>query len=436
MERRIKFSINGGNINFYFSNDSTEDDNNEQTRSLESNNHQWSSFYNSYYHPYYSPYYNRNIPYGNSNIDDYTLFGTYNPASHFDLNRNINLDNRNTRRTTFDSTNERTSTNQSNNLNQSSTQNRGNTTYDNHITPPRINRRQMSRGRGNGMTFGTYRGGEEGVFVTNDNRASGTIGAATGATPGAATGATPGATPGAATGVAAHLANLDARIAAAMNSTTGTTTGIGEINGTRTTGTRNTNTTDTNIQRNIRDSSPNLLNNIFSDLDLLRSRDASGNISNNLNQNIEIQGENNGFMTNLINSLGRLGIGPSEVQLQILSTNIPSTNLSNTSVQDLIRGTSTFVATNEFINDSNTNTMCSICHSQYEEGDILRSINSCNHIFHLSCIEEWLHNHTTCPVCRRDITTEDTNTEENSEQTQQTTIIDIPITELNGVVPQ
>ena len=431
MERRIDFSINGGNINFYFSNDSTEDDNNEQTRNIESNNHQWSSFYNPYYHSYYSPYYNRNIPYGNSNIDNYTLFGTYNPASHFDLNRNINLDNRNTRRTTFDSTNERTSTNQSNNLNQSSTQNRGNTTYDNYVTPPRRGRRQTSSGRGNGMTFGTYRGGDEGVFVTGNSRTNAT------------TGAIPGATTDAATGVAAHLANLDARIAAAMNSTTGTTTGIGEINGTRTTGTRNTNTTDTNIQRNIRDASPNLLNNIFSDLDLLRSRDASGNISNNLNQNIEIQGDNNGFMSSLINSLGRLGIGPSEVQLQILSTNIPSTNLSNTSVQDLIRGTSTFVATNEFIDDSNTNTICSICHSQYEEGDILRSINSCNHVFHLSCIEEWLHNHTTCPVCRRDITTEDTNTEENSEQqtqqsqqTQQTTTIDIPITELNGAVPQ
>lgn len=424
MERRIIFSINGGNINFYFSNDSTENDNNDQTQSLESNDHQWPAFYNPYYHPYYSPYYNRNIPYGNSNIDNYTLFGTYNPAIHFDLNRNINLDNRNTSRTTFDSTNERTSANQSNNFNQSSTQNRGNTTYDNYVTPPRRDRRQTSSGRGNGMTFGNYRGGDEGVFVTGNSRTNATIGGIPGATT---------------ANDAAHLANLNERISAAMNSITGTrtgtrtgtTTGTGEINGTRTTGTRNT-----NIQRNISNESPNLLNNIFSDLDLLRSRDASGNTSNNLTRNIEIQGENNGFVNSLISSLGRLGIGPSEVQLQILSTNIPSTNASNTSVQNLIRGTSTFVATNEFINDSNINTICSICHSQYEEGDILRSINSCNHVFHLSCIEEWLHNHTTCPVCRRDITTEDTNLEENTEQVQETTTIDIPITELNGTVPQ
>ena len=43
---------------------------------------------------------------------------------------------------------------------------------------------------------------------------------------------------------------------------------------------------------------------------------------------------------------------------------------------------------------------CSICQAPFNSTDICRVINNCNHIFHINCIDTWLHDHTTCPFCR------------------------------------
>jgi hypothetical protein len=41
--------------------------------------------------------------------------------------------------------------------------------------------------------------------------------------------------------------------------------------------------------------------------------------------------------------------------------------------------------------------MCAIC---YEEDTVVRHTLACNHTFHLHCIEKWLLNKRTCPMCR------------------------------------
>ena len=46
---------------------------------------------------------------------------------------------------------------------------------------------------------------------------------------------------------------------------------------------------------------------------------------------------------------------------------------------------------------------CSICTNNYELNDILRKVNICNHIFHQKCIDIWLNDNITCPICRRNI---------------------------------
>ncbi|CAM6041368.1 unnamed protein product [Sphagnum compactum] len=46
---------------------------------------------------------------------------------------------------------------------------------------------------------------------------------------------------------------------------------------------------------------------------------------------------------------------------------------------------------------------CSVCLSEYQEGDTLRILPKCNHSFHLLCIDTWLHSHSTCPLCRVNI---------------------------------
>ncbi|XP_073716359.1 E3 ubiquitin-protein ligase RNF128a isoform X1 [Misgurnus anguillicaudatus] len=45
---------------------------------------------------------------------------------------------------------------------------------------------------------------------------------------------------------------------------------------------------------------------------------------------------------------------------------------------------------------------CAVCIDLYKPGDVL-SILTCNHFFHKSCIEPWLLEHRTCPMCKCDI---------------------------------
>lgn len=43
---------------------------------------------------------------------------------------------------------------------------------------------------------------------------------------------------------------------------------------------------------------------------------------------------------------------------------------------------------------------CTVCLCDYHKEDILRILPPCGHFFHASCIDIWLHQHCTCPVCR------------------------------------
>jgi hypothetical protein len=43
---------------------------------------------------------------------------------------------------------------------------------------------------------------------------------------------------------------------------------------------------------------------------------------------------------------------------------------------------------------------CVICLAEYEEKDVLRILPYCSHNFHMACIDLWLEQNSTCPVCR------------------------------------
>ncbi|TYI90024.1 hypothetical protein E1A91_D03G094500v1, partial [Gossypium mustelinum] len=47
----------------------------------------------------------------------------------------------------------------------------------------------------------------------------------------------------------------------------------------------------------------------------------------------------------------------------------------------------------------NDNT-CSICLSEYQAKETIRTIPDCNHYFHANCIDEWFKLNAACPVCR------------------------------------
>lgn len=47
---------------------------------------------------------------------------------------------------------------------------------------------------------------------------------------------------------------------------------------------------------------------------------------------------------------------------------------------------------------------CVICLDNLIDGDYCRLLPSCKHVFHLDCIDKWLNNHATCPICRQCVT--------------------------------
>lgn len=50
--------------------------------------------------------------------------------------------------------------------------------------------------------------------------------------------------------------------------------------------------------------------------------------------------------------------------------------------------------------DSAKDVQCSICLSEYRKEDVLRILPHCGHYFHISCVDLWLLQNSTCPVCR------------------------------------
>uniref|UniRef100_A0AAY4ERN0 RING-type domain-containing protein n=1 Tax=Denticeps clupeoides TaxID=299321 RepID=A0AAY4ERN0_9TELE len=45
---------------------------------------------------------------------------------------------------------------------------------------------------------------------------------------------------------------------------------------------------------------------------------------------------------------------------------------------------------------------CAVCIEGYKEGEVV-TVLTCSHFFHKSCIEPWLLEHRTCPMCKSDI---------------------------------
>lgn len=54
---------------------------------------------------------------------------------------------------------------------------------------------------------------------------------------------------------------------------------------------------------------------------------------------------------------------------------------------------------------SKEDAQCSICLAEYQEKDVLRVMPTCLHKFHVTCIDEWLQKHSTCPICRLPLNT-------------------------------
>lgn len=43
---------------------------------------------------------------------------------------------------------------------------------------------------------------------------------------------------------------------------------------------------------------------------------------------------------------------------------------------------------------------CSVCLTEFKEGDKGRLLPRCSHRFHADCVDMWFQSHSTCPICR------------------------------------
>ncbi|KAL6627200.1 hypothetical protein ACP70R_030926 [Stipagrostis hirtigluma subsp. patula] len=46
---------------------------------------------------------------------------------------------------------------------------------------------------------------------------------------------------------------------------------------------------------------------------------------------------------------------------------------------------------------------CAICLSAMADGEVARQLPRCMHLFHRGCVDTWLADHTTCPLCRAEV---------------------------------
>ncbi|GAU39325.1 hypothetical protein TSUD_217060 [Trifolium subterraneum] len=52
---------------------------------------------------------------------------------------------------------------------------------------------------------------------------------------------------------------------------------------------------------------------------------------------------------------------------------------------------------------------CAVCLNGFEDPEVLRLLPKCKHAFHMECVDTWLDEHSTCPLCRYKVDPNDIN---------------------------
>ncbi|KAL8143642.1 hypothetical protein V2J09_016674 [Rumex salicifolius] len=77
-------------------------------------------------------------------------------------------------------------------------------------------------------------------------------------------------------------------------------------------------------------------------------------------------------------------------------------------------------------------TDCSVCLTEFEEGDDLRLLPKCNHAFHISCIDTWLRSHQNCPLCRSAVVNPSFGSNSSEPDSSRLVRVDVLLNRLDG----
>lgn len=74
---------------------------------------------------------------------------------------------------------------------------------------------------------------------------------------------------------------------------------------------------------------------------------------------------------------------------------------------------------------------CAVCVSEFGDNERLRSLPKCEHAFHPECIDPWLAENSTCPVCRANLSQGTESTQSTAEEVQNQNQVSITIVDEN-----
>ncbi|CAN6456632.1 unnamed protein product [Victoria cruziana] len=57
--------------------------------------------------------------------------------------------------------------------------------------------------------------------------------------------------------------------------------------------------------------------------------------------------------------------------------------------------------------ESGISSECAICLARFEDSDLLHLLPKCKHAFHKECVDRWLEDHSSCPICRQSVDAQD-----------------------------
>ena len=164
---------------------------------------------------------------------------------------------------------------------------------------------------------------------------------------------------------------------------------------------------ETNRRLNLSQTINNLERTTRNWLDLLNQNtepENNQNSQNNENTNTNVNdssGNTNNSLSDLTSLVQQAFHHLPVEQFHIQITDRNNETRQETPVSRLFSGSSLMLVPEEDVGSEERR--CAICQNVYNESDIVRRLNSCEHFFHAACVEEWFSNHNNCPICRQDL---------------------------------